>query len=119
VAAVRKIGAWPVKCISSLASILNSFQCLGTLDGKTISKMGGEVSKMVVETFGGWEESAVAQLKKLGSALARHTGEEESEKIRHLYERLAILLVKGNAALFLNRLPNHPNHPSPLIDGSE
>jgi len=53
------------------------------------------------------------------SALARHTGEEESEKIRHLYERLAILLVKGNAALFLNRLPNHPNHPSPLIDGSE
>ena len=71
---------------------------------------------MVVETFGGWEESAVAQLKKLGAALARHTGEEESEKIRHLYERLAILLVKGNAALFLNRLPNHP---SPLIDGSE
>ena len=71
---------------------------------------------MVVETFGGWEESAVVQLKKLGAALARHTGEEESEKIRHLYERLAILLVKGNAALFLNRLPNHP---SPLIDGSE
>ena len=30
--------------------------------------------------------------------------------------REAILLVKGNAALFLNRLPNHP---SPLIDGSE
>ena len=71
---------------------------------------------MAVETFGGWEESAVTQLKKLGAALARHTGEEESEKIRHLYERLAILLVKGNAALFLNRLPTHP---SPLIDGSE
>ena len=35
---VRKIGAWPVECISSLSSILNSFQCLGTLDGKTISK---------------------------------------------------------------------------------
>ena len=38
IAAVRKIGAWPVECISSLSSILNSFQCLGTLDGKTISK---------------------------------------------------------------------------------
>jgi hypothetical protein len=71
---------------------------------------------MVVETFGGWEESAVAQLKKLGSALARHTGEEESQKISHLYQRLAILLVKGNAALFLNRLPTHP---SPMIDGLE
>ena len=48
--------------------------------------------------------------------LARHTGEGESEKIRHLYQRLAILLVKANAALFLNTLPNHP---SPMIDGSE
>ena len=64
---------------------------------------------IVVETFGGWEESAVVQLKKLGSVLARHTGEEESEKIRHFYERLAILLVKGNDALFLNRLPHHPS----------
>jgi len=36
--------------------------------------------------------------------------------VSHVYERLAILLVKGNAALFLNRLPNHP---SPLIDGSQ
>jgi hypothetical protein len=55
-------------------------------------------------------------LQITGAALARHTGEEESEKIRHLYQRLAILLVKGNAALFLNRLPSHP---SPMIDGSE
>ena len=29
---------------------------------------------MMVETFGGWEESAVMQLKKLGAALARYTG---------------------------------------------
>ena len=71
---------------------------------------------MVVETLGGWQESAVVQLKKLGAALARQTGEEESEKIRHLYQRLAILLVKGNASLFLNRLPTHP---SPMIDGTE
>ena len=71
---------------------------------------------MVVETLGGWQESAAVQLKKLGAALARQTGEEESEKIRHLYQRLAILLVKGNASLFLNRLPTHP---SPMIDGTE
>jgi hypothetical protein len=49
-----------------------------------------------------------AELKKLGAALARHIGEEESDKIRHFYQRLAILLVKGNAALFLNRLPKSP-----------
>jgi hypothetical protein len=44
----------------------------------------------------------------LGAALDRHTWEEESEKIRHLYQRLDILLVKGNASMFLNRLTNHP-----------
>ena len=87
-----------------------------TKHGEGCRLAGMAFMPMVVETLGGWEESAVLQLKKLGSALARHTGEEESEKIRHLYQRMAILLVKGNAALFLNRLPSHP---SPTIDGSE
>ena len=41
-------------------------------------------------------------------ALARQTGQEESEAIRHL--------AKGNAALLLNRVPNFP---SPDIDGQE
>ena len=71
---------------------------------------------MVVETLGGWQEAAVVQLKKVGAASARQTGEEETERVRHLYQRLAILLVKGNASLFLNRLPTHP---SPMIDGTE
>ena len=71
---------------------------------------------MVEETLGGWQESAVLQIKMLGAALARHTGEEESEKIRHIYQRLDILLAKGNAALFLNRLPDTTNT---TIDGTE
>ena len=71
---------------------------------------------MAAETFGGWHESAVLQVKKLGSALARHTGQEESDKIRHLYQGLAVRLAKGNAALFLNRTPAFP---APDIDGVE
>ena len=51
----------------------------------------------------------------MGAALARHTGLEEAEKTRHLFQRLAVLLAKGNAALFLNRVPCHP---STLIDVS-
>ena len=87
-----------------------------TKHGEGCRQAGMVFIPMVVETLGGWHESAILQIKKLGAALARHTGEEESEKIRHLYQRLAILLVKGNAALFLNRLPSHPN---PMIDGTE
>ena len=38
--------------------------------------------------------------------MARQSGREEAECVRHLFQRLSILLVKGNAALFLNRQPH-------------
>ena len=69
-----------------------------------------------VETLGGWQAQTVAQVKRLGSALARQTGQDESEAIRHLAQRLAVLLAKGNAALLINRVPTFP---SPEIDGQE
>ena len=42
------------------------------------------------------------------------TGKEEGDAIRHLFQRLGVLLVKGNAALMLNRIPSFP---LPEIDG--
>ena len=69
-----------------------------------------------VETLGGWHDQTVAQVKRLGSALARQTGQDESEAIRHLAQRLAVLLAKGNAALLINRVPTFP---SPEIDGQK
>ena len=69
-----------------------------------------------VETLGGWEERGEKQIKRIGAALARQTGQDEAVKTRHLFQRLSILLTKGNAALFLNRLPSHP---SPDIDGEQ
>ena len=54
------------------------------------------------------------EIKKLGSALARHTGQEESEAVHHLWGRLGILLQRGNAAILGNRIPNFP---PPQVDG--
>jgi hypothetical protein len=51
----------------------------------------------------------VTELEKLGRALARHTGQEEGEAVRHLFGRLSILLMRGNAALLSNRIPDHPS----------
>ena len=34
---------------------------------------------MAVESFGGWHEVAEREVKKLGAALAGHTGQEKSE----------------------------------------
>ena len=69
-----------------------------------------------VETLGGWHEKAVDQIKKLARAMARCTGKEEMEETRHLFQKLGVLLVRGNAAMFINRIPSHP---LPTIDGEE
>ena len=68
------------------------------------------------ETLGGWGAESVAQVKMMGSALARHFGGEETEVIRHLVQRVSILLVKVNSNLLLN---NAPNNIPPNIDGAE
>ena len=57
---------------------------------------------LAMESLGGWHDVAVKQVRKLGAALGRHTGQEEGDPISHLFQRLSILLVKGNTALFMN-----------------
>ncbi len=59
---------------------------------------------------------AVTELGRLAAALARHTGQEEAEALRHLFGRLSILIMRGNSALFTNRIPDYPQ---PEIDGVE
>ena len=54
---------------------------------------------LVMESMGGWHATAERQVKKLGSCLARHTGQSEEEAISHLWGRLGILLQRGNAAM--------------------
>ena len=63
---------------------------------------------IVAESLGGWHQVALEQFQKLGSALARHTGQEEGEKIDHLVKRVSVLLQKGLSAMLLNRIPGHP-----------
>ena len=69
-----------------------------------------------VETMGGWHEDALEQIRKLGQALARASGQEEAEVVHHLFQRLSVLLMRGNAALLINRVPAFPN---PEVDGIE
>ena len=85
-----------------------------TQAGEACRAAGLAFIPMPMETLGGWHKQTVDQVRKIGSALARHTGQEESEAIRHLGQRLSVLLAKGNAALILNRTPTFPD---PEIDG--
>ena len=53
-------------------------------------------------------EVAVKEVEKIAVSLARQTGQDEGEKIQHLFQKMGILLVKGNSALFTNRIPTFP-----------
>ena len=69
---------------------------------------------LVVESYGGWHEMGVREVERLGSALARQSGQEEEEAVRHLWGKLGILLRCGNAAILANRVSSFP---APAIDG--
>ena len=65
---------------------------------------------MPVETLGGWHGEAVDQVKKLAVAKASQKGEDQGDSVRRLFQLLSVLLVKGNAALFLSRDPTLLSH---------
>ena len=89
-----------------------SFQEMKTCFRRKLTLWPGHL--IVAETFGGWHPSAQREVKKLGSALARHTGQDEAEAVSHLWGRLGILLQRGNAAILRNGVPALPH---PNIDG--
>ena len=60
------------------------------------------------DTLGGWHEVTVREVKKIASAFSRHTGSNEGENIKHVIQRLSVLLIKGNAALLLYHSPTFP-----------
>ena len=73
--------------------------------GEECWRQGIVFTPLAVETLGGWHKVAEEELKKLGSALARQTGQQESVAISHIFQRLSVLLVKGNSAMISNREP--------------
>ena len=64
------------------------------------------VQATAVGHMGEWAENTVGEVKRIGSALARQTGGEEGEVIRHLVQRISVALVKLNTTMLLNRRPD-------------
>ena len=57
-----------------------------------------------VETFGGWHPVASRHIARLGRELARSPADASQDlATKHLFQRLALSIQKGNAALILSR----------------
>ena len=86
--------------------------------GEACSQQGISFLPIAADTLGGWHKVAAEQIKKLGTALARHRGEDEQVEVRHLRQRLSLLLMRGNASLMVNRVPES-DIVNAMIDGVE
>ena len=78
------------------------------------SNEGITFTPLAADTLGGWHPVALASITRLGRQLARNVGKEDEECIRHLRQRLAVLLVRDNVALLCARTPTFPD---PEVDG--
>ena len=58
-----------------------------------------------IEVLGGFHQSGVELVRRLGQDLARASGQEDKVVVKHLFGRLSVLLQRGNSQLVLNRLP--------------
>ena len=67
---------------------------------------GIEFVPIAVESLGAWHKCAVAEIVKLGGALARQNGDEEGITVQRLFQQLSLSLMRGNAALLNNRNPH-------------
>ena len=66
----------------------------------------------IVESLGGWSCEAVETIKAISRLQGQRMGLAPSERIRHLFERLAILSWKRNACMWVTRVPIR----APIID---
>ena len=71
------------------------------------SSMGVTFIPLVVESLGGWSEEAICSISRIGRLMGQRSGSPPAEATRHLFQRLAITLWRGNASLWLHRLPTH------------
>ena len=90
-----------------LPQLLDMALSLGTLWAQEDCRRQGIAFLPMAAESGGWHSIADQEVKKVGAALTRHTG-QKGEAVRHLWGRLGILLQWGNATILGNRVPNHP-----------
>ena len=68
---------------------------------------GIECVPLVVEALGGWAPGSISTIKRIGDFIGQRVNPSNpSHSTKHLFGRLAITLWRGNATLWLRRIPS-------------
>ena len=70
---------------------------------------------LVVKSMCRWSDEAIQTIARIGRLQGQRLGISPSESIRHLFQRLAISLLKENATLWIRRQPVRPAKVGGLI----
>ena len=77
---------------------------------------GVEFIPLMVETLGGWSSETIRNVKKIGQSLGQRCSPAfPAETVKHLFGRLAMVLWRGNATLWLRRLPSFPSFADGMV----
>ena len=68
---------------------------------------------LLVETLGGWSDLALSFIRQVAELQAILLGQQPALSISHPFQRLSVSLWKGNALLWVSRVPVVP----PVVDG--
>ena len=68
-----------------------------------------------VTTFGAWSADAASHIKDIARLQAANSGRSSSVTVKHVFQRLAVCLQRGNGNLLFSRSPN-PDV-APHVDG--
>jgi hypothetical protein len=68
---------------------------------------------LAVETLGGWSREGVDFIRSVGRLQGQHLGLDPLETTHHLFQRLSVILWRGNACMWLSRAISFP----PSTDG--
>jgi hypothetical protein len=63
---------------------------------------------LVVEVLGGWEDEAAGCIASVGRLQGQRLNSDPGASVRHLFQRMAICLCRGNAALWSGRVGCFP-----------
>ena len=76
-------------------------------------EVGVNFIPLITEAIGGWGEGASQVISSIGRLMGQRLGSDINDTTRHLFQRLAMSLWRGNAAMWLARSPTPP----PFVDG--
>ena len=86
-----------------------------TAHAEACRSVGVTFIPLVAESIGGWSDWAEETIRDIGRLQGQRLGIPPAEATSHLFQRLAICLWRGNAALWIRRMPIRPSS----VDGIE